>query len=94
MAKTKKTTTTTADQNGNGKARKECPVSRAQFVKDAKPLVVTIDGINMLAEIKEFSTGSIGWFLNGKMPVKVGDQPVNVQIGLNMTIVGSKELPQ
>ena len=48
----------------------------------------------MLADVKEFSTGSLGWYLNGKTIVKVGDKPVTVQIGLNMTIVGSKELPK
>jgi hypothetical protein len=48
----------------------------------------------MIAEVKEFSTGSLGWYLNGKTTVEVGGTPVSVQIGLNLTIVGSKELPQ
>ena len=54
---------------------------------------VVINGIPMIAEVKEFSTGSLGWYLNGKTTLKIGDKSVNVQIGMNLTIVGSKELP-
>ena len=70
-----------------------CPVSREQFRADAKPIEVVINGIPLTAEIKEFSTGSLGWYLNGKMTIKVGETPVSVQIGMNMTILGSKDLP-
>jgi hypothetical protein len=73
---------------------KPCPVTRAEFRTGAKPLKVEINGIPMSAEVKEFSTGSFGWYLNGKASVDVGGKPVNVQIGLNMTVVGSKELPK
>ena len=75
-------------------AKSTCPVTRAEFLIDAKPVEVTINGIPMTAEVKEFSTGSLGWYLNGKANVKVGDKSVSVQIGLNLTIVGSKELPK
>lgn len=71
-----------------------CPVSRDQFRQHAKPVTVTINGIPLQAEVKEFSTGSLGWYLNGKVSINVGDTPVSAQIGLNLTIVGSKELPQ
>ena len=53
-----------------------------------------INGIPMTAEVKEFSTGSLGWYLNGKANIQVGDKSVSVQIGMNLTIVGSKKLPQ
>jgi hypothetical protein len=62
----------------------------ADFTQNAKPLEVTINGVPMLAVPKLFSTGSYGWYLTGKTPVKVGDAVVNVQIGLNATVVGSK----
>jgi hypothetical protein len=75
-------------------AKSACPVSRAEFRTHAKPVEVTINGVPMSAEVKEFSTGSLGWYLNGKVSLKVGDTPVSVQIGLNLTILGSKELPQ
>jgi len=70
-----------------------CPISRDDFRGNAKPIEVVINGIPMTAEVKEFSTGSLGWYLNGKVSIKIGDTPVSVQIGMNLTIVGSKELP-
>ncbi len=75
-------------------AKSNCPVSRSEFVQDAKPVEVIINGIPMTAEVKEFSTGSLGWYLNGKANIKVGEKSVSVQIGMNLTIVGSKELPK
>jgi len=75
-------------------AKTTCPISRAEFQKDAKAVELTINGVPMIAEAREFSTGSLGWYLNGKSTVKVGEKNVTVQIGLNMTIVGSKELPK
>jgi hypothetical protein len=71
-----------------------CPISRPQFTADAKPLEIVINGESMKIPVKEFSTGSLGWYLNKKMDVKVGNATVSVQIGLNMTIVGSKDLPK
>jgi hypothetical protein len=70
-----------------------CPVNRAEFRRGAKPVNVTIAGIPLMADVKEFSTGSLGWYLNGKVSVEIDGRPVSVQIGMNMTIVGSKELP-
>jgi hypothetical protein len=70
-----------------------CPITREQFRENAKPVEININGVPLLAEVKEFSTGSLGWYLNGKSTINVGGNPVSVQIGLNLTIVGSKELP-
>ena len=75
-------------------AKTSCPVSRAEFVEKAQPVEVVINGNPQMAEVKEFSTGSLGWYLNGKTTIKVGDKLVSVQIGLNLTVVGSKELPK
>jgi hypothetical protein len=71
-----------------------CPITRADFREKAKPVTVTINNVPLQAEVKEFSTGSLGWYLNGKTVIDVGGTPVSVQIGMNLTIVGSKELPQ
>jgi hypothetical protein len=73
---------------------KPCPITRNQFKDSAKPIQVTINGVPMTAEVKEFSTGSLGWNISNKTTVDVGGTPVSVQIGLNLTIVGSKELPK
>lgn len=71
-----------------------CPITRAQFRGQAKPVAIKIGDTPLQAEVKEFSTGSLGWYLNGKTTIEIGGVPVSVQIGMNMTIVGSKELPQ
>lgn len=75
-------------------AKTYCPITRAEFTKNAEAMEVTIGGTTTTAEARTFSTGSLGWYLNEKMKVKVGDKQVTVQVGLNLTIVGSKELPK
>ena len=71
-----------------------CPVSRKEFKEHAKPLEVVINGIPMVADVKEFSTGSLGWNINGKITVTINGKPVSVQVGMNLTLVGSKDLPK
>ncbi|MEO8705855.1 MAG: hypothetical protein ABI867_37840 [Kofleriaceae bacterium] len=68
-----------------------CPVNAAQFMEKATPLRISINGQEMLAEVKSFSTGSFGWYLNGKTVIEIDGKAVSVQIGMNMTVVGSKE---
>lgn len=68
-----------------------CPVSQTQFLEKATPLKISINGQEMLAEVKSFSTGSFGWYLNGKTVIEIDGKAVSVQIGMNMTVVGSKE---
>ncbi len=75
-------------------AKTHCPLTRHQFRDKAQAITITIGNVPMMAEPKEFSTGSLGWYLNGKTMVEVDGVPVAVQIGMNLTIVGSKELPQ
>jgi len=72
-------------------AAKTCVISKSDFFASAKPLEITINGIPMLADVKEFSTGSFGFFINGKVSIKVGEKSVPVQIGANFTVVNSKE---
>ena len=67
-------------------------LTRASFRQDAKPVALVINGQTYAAEVKEFSTGSLGWNLNGKITLKVGDTLVTCQCGVNLTVVGSKEL--
>ncbi|MFL5304582.1 MAG: hypothetical protein ACJ8F1_05185 [Polyangia bacterium] len=45
----------------------------------------------IIADKREFSTGSFGWYHNGKTTIVVDGKPLSVQIGLNLTVVGSKE---
>lgn len=69
-------------------------ITREHFRTAAKPVTVVINGKEQLAMPKEFSTGSLGWNLNEKTQIEVGGEIVVVQVGLNLTIVGSKDLPQ
>jgi hypothetical protein len=71
-----------------------CSITRDEFRSKAKPMSVVINNVPLQAEVKEFSTGSLGWYLNGKTSVEIDGKMVSVQIGLNLTIVGSKELPK
>jgi len=66
-------------------------VSREQFWSGAKSLKIELNQIPMTAEPKEFSTGSLGWYLNGKTTITIGETPVPVQIGMNVTVIGSKD---
>ncbi len=75
-------------------AKTTCPLSRSEFKANAKPITVKINEIPILADVKEFQTGSFGWYYGGKTTLEVGGKVVTVQIGLNMTVVGSKELPR
>jgi hypothetical protein len=70
-----------------------CPISRKDFKAHATPIAITIADKHLQVPVKIFSTGSLGWYLNNKIDVMVNGVPVTVQIGLNMTIVGSKDLP-
>lgn len=70
-----------------------CPITREQFRNKAKSVEVIINGKTFIAAPKEFSTNSLGWNVNEKVTVEIDGVPVTVQVGMNMTIVGSKELP-
>ncbi len=45
----------------------------------------------MIADVKQFSTGSFGWYMNSKTTVMIDGKAVSVQIGMNLTVVGSKD---
>ena len=75
-------------------AKSNCPVSLAQFKSKAEPLKVVLNGQEMTADVKEFSTGSFGWNINGKTTITVDGKPLSVQIGMNLTVVGSKDAPR
>jgi hypothetical protein len=68
-----------------------CPISRADFLSKAEPLKIDVGGFPMVAEPREFSTGSFGWYVNGKASLVVDGKTVSVQVGMNLIVVGSKE---
>lgn len=70
-----------------------CPISRSTFRSKAKSVTVKIGDVPVLVPTKEFSTGSLGWYLNGKTVLEIDGVAVQVQLGFTLTIIGSKELP-
>ena len=72
-------------------AKSASPVSRTQFLEKAEAVKVTINGQELSADKREFSTGSFGWYFNGKINITVDGKPLSIQVGLNLTVVGSKE---
>ncbi len=68
-----------------------CPLSRADFLAKAEPLKIDINGFPMIAEPREFSTGSFGWYVNGKATQTIDGKNISVQVGMNLIVVGSKE---
>lgn len=69
-------------------------LTRKKFRDDAKAMVVQLNGQQLMLDPKEFSTGSLGWYGNAKIVLEVGGEPVKCQVGFNITIVGSKEIPK
>ena len=72
-------------------AKTTCPISRPDFLAKAEPQKVMIGTTEVTAAPREFSTGSFGWYYNGKINVTVDGKVLSVQLGLNLTVVGSKE---
>jgi hypothetical protein len=76
-----------------------CTVSREQFASNAKHLTVVImdhEGKELLRQHispTEFSTKSLGFNLNAKLDLPIGLDTPRCQVGMNVTLIGSKELP-
>ena len=81
-----------------GQQKTPCPVTRAQFGK--APVVTVqflVNGQVVAAQSatpRTFSTGSLGWYTGDKIEVPVDGVPCKCTVGLNVTVVNSKELPQ
>lgn len=69
-----------------------CPISRADFLAKAEPIKIELNGYPLTAEPREFSTGSFGWYFNGKAPVTVDGKTLSIQVGMNLIVVGSKDV--
>ena len=72
-------------------AKSPCPLSKTQFLEKAEAVKITIGTSEIIADKREFSTGSFGWYHNDKITITVDGKPISVQIGCNLTVVGSKE---
>jgi hypothetical protein len=75
-------------------AKTPCPIDRAEFKQHAVPVTFDVAGTQVSAEPREFSTGSFGWYFTGKVNIEVNGKRLPVQVGCNLTVVGSKDAPK
>ncbi|PHJ21703.1 apicomplexan specific protein [Cystoisospora suis] len=67
-------------------------MSRNDFLEKAPVLASRVgDDFSFEMKPRTFSSGSCGWFYGAKVPIKVGKQEVWCQLGVNCTVLGSKE---
>jgi hypothetical protein len=78
--------------NGTGGGGDKAPtISKEAFTKNAKPMEIRLGDRLLIASPKEFSTGSLGFYAGDKIRAfKIGDEMVDLQVGINITVIGSK----
>jgi hypothetical protein len=72
----------------------ECPITREQFSEGATDLEAEVAGKKLIAPVKEFSTGSLGWYTQEKVYIEIDGKQCLTQCTVSLQIVGSKALPQ
>lgn len=73
--------------------RTACPITREQFRKHVKPLPMTVEDQKFSVVPWWFGTGSLGWYMSGRLIHEVDGVPVAVQMNCTFTLIGSKDLP-
>ena len=69
--------------------------SRQEFRNIANPISISIDNIHELeADLREFKTGALGWYLSKKVKILIDDVEIPVQINLNIIVSKSNDLPE
>ncbi|OEH78784.1 uncharacterized protein LOC34617400 [Cyclospora cayetanensis] len=66
-------------------------MTRQSFLEQAPVMASKIGEMMFDMKPRTFSSGSCGWFHGGKVAIKVGDQEIWCQLGVNCTVLGSKE---
>lgn len=80
-------------KTSKGKKGTDCPITRAEFREHAEPLTLVIDGNKQFATVKEYDSGTLGWWFGEKITIEINGEPVRVQCSINLMVVGSKQLP-
>lgn len=74
---------------GKKKKEKSKPVVTQKMLDDApQSITVVIDGQSVVGDKKEYSSGSVGWNVTGKVVIS----GVKCQVSANIIIVGSKNV--
>jgi len=69
-------------------AMQQC--SNEEFLDNAVPFVVMIDGQPFMVEPRTYSSGSVGFCRAGKVNLMVNGQVLRFQLALNLVLIGSK----
>jgi hypothetical protein len=80
-------------KTSGGVKKYECPISAAQFMEKATDLQIKVGPHTINAKPKQFKPGSFGWHTSDKQKIMVGEHELLCQIGINMSIVNSKNAP-
>lgn len=72
-------------------SKKSCPIKKSVFLSVAEPLTVEIAGQSFQIAPRSFTSGSVGYYATGKVNVMVDGKLVPLQLGLNLTVIGSKD---
>lgn len=82
---------TGSDPPKNLKKLQSSLMSRQSFLEQAPVMASKIGDMVFDMKPRTFSSGSCGWFHGGKVAIKVGNQEIWCQLGVNCTVLGSKE---
>lgn len=66
------------------------PMTRKHFLMDAEPFQIVVQGKKLLLPVKQFQSGSVGWFANQKIRTRVDGIDLVIQFNVMATCVGSK----
>ena len=66
-------------------------ISGAKFLSRAPEIKIDIQGNILSGKPREFSSGARGWYLGGKIPLKVDGMTIWAQAGINIVIPGANE---
>ncbi len=65
---------------------------KKEFETKAQDLTIVVGGKTIVAEVKKFKTGSVGWYANPKIKLTLPDgTTVQASVGLNLIVIDSKE---
>lgn len=73
------------------KVAQAASMTRGEFLAKAPKINVRVEGNNFVVPPKVFSTESCGWNASEKVKIEVDGKQFVCQVGLNCTIVGSKQ---
>lgn len=76
--------------NTKPKEKKPCPITRERFLEKANAIVARLEGTPVILNPQEFSTGSFGFHMNGRIELMIDGVKVPCQANLIITAIGSK----